>query len=163
GVLGRSSPAGQLLGGSPPAHEDPTRAWLRAEDQEPTRAALLAVWKARLDAAFAPAAWRELERQVPCTAEQDAVLRDLLAQVPPLNPGDLPRTLHPPARKALLAELGRRDPSLAYRAASHLWARDLALAAGVELPLRKALDGHLREGQWLALADRKSTRLNSSH
>ena len=53
------------------------------------------------------------------------MLRDLLAQVPPSirRPG---RTLHPPLRKALLAELGRRDPSLAYRAACHLWARDLA-------------------------------------
>ena len=30
-------------------------------------------------------------------------------------------TLHPPQRKALLAELARRDPELAYRVASHLW------------------------------------------
>ena len=85
-----------------------------------------AKWVARLDAAFPGTAWRELDRGVPLTSEQDAVLRDLVAGVPAIDPGDLARTMHPPLRKALLAELGRRDPSLAYRAAAHLWARDLA-------------------------------------
>src|SRR5262249_13688205 len=65
------------------------------------------------------------------TAEQDAGLRGLLAEVPPLDPGDLAATLHAPGRKHLLAGLARRDPSLAYRAASHLWARDLAALAGI--------------------------------
>jgi electron transfer flavoprotein-quinone oxidoreductase len=118
------------VGGPTPA-EDPARPWLRAEDDAAAVAERLADWSARLDAVFAPSAWRDLERQLPLTSEQDAVLRDLLAQVPVPDPADLPGTLHPPSRKGLLAELGRRDPSLAYRAASHLWARDLAhLASG---------------------------------
>jgi alkylation response protein AidB-like acyl-CoA dehydrogenase/flavin-dependent dehydrogenase/ferredoxin-like protein FixX len=117
-------------GGSCPP-PDPLQPWLRAEADAATVAGKLAAWSARLDAVLPAAAWRDLERQVPLSSEADAVVRDLVAQVPLLDPLDLPNTLHPPLRKALLAELARRDPSLAYRAASHLWARDLVrLAAG---------------------------------
>ena len=65
------------------------------------------------------------------------MLCNLIAQVPPIDPTNLPDTLHPALRKTLLAELGRCDASLAFRVASHLWARDLvALSSegGVSTP-----------------------------
>jgi len=103
--------------------------WLRAESDHAASAALRRAWATRLDGVFPRGAWRDLERGTPLTEAQDELLRALLAAVPAVDPDDLPATLHPPARKALLAELGRRDPSLAYRAAAHLWARDLARLA----------------------------------
>jgi len=81
----------------------------------------------RLDAVFPPALWRDLEQRKPLSAEQDATLRNEIAQVPPLSiksPGTLAR------RRRILIAVARRDPSLAYRVASHLWARDLATLAG---------------------------------
>src|SRR5262249_32619579 len=80
-------------------------------------------WSAKLDAAFSSGSWHDRERQVPLSAEQDALLRELISQIPALDPNNLEATLHPPLRKMLLAELGHRDPSLAIRVASHLWAR----------------------------------------
>jgi alkylation response protein AidB-like acyl-CoA dehydrogenase/flavin-dependent dehydrogenase/electron transfer flavoprotein alpha subunit/ferredoxin-like protein FixX len=131
---------------------DPVLPWLAAEQDSAATAAPLAEWCARLDAVFPPGAWRELEKQVPLTPEQDAVLRDLLAQVPVLDGGDLAGTLHPPVRKALLAELGRRDPSLAFRAASHLWARDLAHLAGGPASWSQAVAGLSRGDSWSCFA-----------
>jgi alkylation response protein AidB-like acyl-CoA dehydrogenase/flavin-dependent dehydrogenase/ferredoxin-like protein FixX len=81
----------------------------------------------RLDAIFRPALWRDLEQQKPLTKEQDAVLRELIADVPPLC-FSAPDSFTD--RKHFLANLAGRDPSLAYRVASHLWARDLAILAG---------------------------------
>src|SRR5262249_53808104 len=72
----------------------------------------------------------EVEHGGTVTREQDRVLRALLAEVPALDRQNISTTVHPPERKVLLAELGRRDPSLAYRAACHLWARDLAGLVG---------------------------------
>jgi alkylation response protein AidB-like acyl-CoA dehydrogenase/flavin-dependent dehydrogenase/electron transfer flavoprotein alpha subunit/electron transfer flavoprotein alpha/beta subunit/ferredoxin-like protein FixX len=105
---------------------DPTFCWLRAEQAGEQVTAVSSQWRARLDAVFPATAWRDIDRGEALTSEQDGVLRDLLAQVPVVTPGDLAGSLHPPLRKALLAELGRRDPSLAYRVAGHLWARDVA-------------------------------------
>ncbi|HEV3204436.1 MAG TPA: hypothetical protein VGY77_08640, partial [Gemmataceae bacterium] len=105
---------------------DPIRSWLRAEENTRTVTEKLAAWSARLDAVFSHAAWKDLDRGVPLSSNADAVIRDLIAQVPAIDLDNLAATMHPPERKALLAELGRRDPSLAYRVASHLWARDLA-------------------------------------
>jgi electron transfer flavoprotein-quinone oxidoreductase len=127
--------------------------WLRAEENAELMAERLRQWAERLDAGFGAQGWRELERQGSLSSEQDAVLRDLLAQVPPLDANDLAGTLHPPERKALLAELGRRDPSLAFRAASHLWARDLArLAMASSAPLADASQRWTRGDEWAAFA-----------
>jgi alkylation response protein AidB-like acyl-CoA dehydrogenase/flavin-dependent dehydrogenase/electron transfer flavoprotein alpha/beta subunit/ferredoxin-like protein FixX len=113
------------------AHLDPLRTWLRAEENMAKVAGQAFAWTDRLDTAFPQGSWRRLERREPLSSEADALLRDLAAQVPSLDRLDLSATLHPPLRKALLADLGRRDPSLGYRLACHLWARDLAeLASG---------------------------------
>jgi electron transfer flavoprotein-quinone oxidoreductase len=70
------------------------------------------------------------------TGEQDARLTALLAQVPLLNPEGSGPLLHP-RRRTVLAELARHDPWLAYRAASHLWARDLAGLFGLNEQARR--------------------------
>src|SRR5205085_673853 len=108
-----------------------TCSWLRAEQDEAAVAAAMQRVKLALDAALPASIWRDLERKVALTPEQDQVLRGILAEIPEADPAQLAETLHPPLRKAILAELARRDPSLAFRGASHLWARDLArLASG---------------------------------
>ncbi len=139
------------LGGSS-AEPDPTRSWLRAEDDSAAVADTLAGWVTRLDAAFPPSAWKEIDRQVPLTSMQDALLRDLIAQVHPIDPADLAGTLHPPLRKALLAELGRRNPSLAYRVASHLWARDLAQLRTASPALSQVAERWARGDEWACFA-----------
>jgi alkylation response protein AidB-like acyl-CoA dehydrogenase/electron transfer flavoprotein alpha/beta subunit/ferredoxin-like protein FixX len=141
-----------LLEQHPATGVDPARAWLRAEDDATAVADLLAVWRERLDTVLGPGAWRDLERQVPLTPEQDAVLRDLVAAVPLIDPADLAGTLHPAQRKALLAELGRRDPSLAYRVASHLWARDLARLATAAASVAEAGRRWARGDEWACFA-----------
>jgi electron transfer flavoprotein-quinone oxidoreductase len=115
------------VSGSRPSEERRLR-WLAAEQDASALAAQVADWQRRLDAVFPPSLWRDLEHGASLTAEQDETLRELLAAVPVIDEANLAGTLHPPLRKWLLAELGRRDPSLAFRAASHLWARDLAPA-----------------------------------
>jgi electron transfer flavoprotein-quinone oxidoreductase len=147
-----------LLERHPTTGTDPSQAWLRAEEDGAALASVLAEWRARLDAVFAPAAWRDLEHQLPLTAEQDALLRDLAACVPVIDQADLAGTLHPPLRKALLAELGRRDPSLAYRVASHLWARDLARLATVSASLAEAAQRWTRGEQWACFAMAEAAR-----
>jgi electron transfer flavoprotein-quinone oxidoreductase len=127
---------------------DPVRPWLRSEEDNAAVAAKLAGWSARLDAVFPPGAWRDLEQQRTLSSEADAVLRDLIAQVPVVEPQDLAGTLHPPLRKALLADLGRRDPSLAYRAASHLWARDLARLSSGSAAWNQAVERMIRADEW---------------
>src|SRR5207302_1904697 len=74
------------------------------------------------------------------------------AQVPVVDPANLAGTMHPPLRKAILAELSRRDPSLAYRAASHLWARDLARLATVSSRLAQAARRWERGDEWACFA-----------
>ncbi|GIW79425.1 MAG: hypothetical protein KatS3mg105_1232 [Gemmatales bacterium] len=109
--------------------ELPTRLsapWLRAEEDGKRLAAKRNEWAEKLDEAFPLGAWRHLEKGEPLSHEQDALIRDLLACIPRLNLDDFASTLHPPIRKLLLALLAKQDPSLAYRAATHLWARDLA-------------------------------------
>ncbi|MBY0526414.1 MAG: FAD-binding protein [Gemmataceae bacterium] len=144
----------RVIGKSLPAHAvapDPVKVWLQSENDAVTNADVLQRWSAKLDAVFPGGAWRDLERQTPLTKEQDAGLRDLLAQVPALDPNNLAGTLHPPIRKALLAELARRDPSLAYRAACHLWARDLARLSGAAA-LGKACQRWTRGDEWACFA-----------
>ncbi len=141
-----------LLGTPAATEPNPLRSWLRAEDDRAAVGERLIDWRRRLDAVFSAGIWRELEQGTPLTEEQNRLLRELISQIPVLDPQDLGQTLHPPERKALLAELGRRDPSLAYRVANHLWARDLAAVIGEELPLRETLHLYLREGKWLCFA-----------
>jgi alkylation response protein AidB-like acyl-CoA dehydrogenase/electron transfer flavoprotein alpha/beta subunit len=91
-------------------------------------------------------------------AAQDQLLRELVRQVPQLDPTALAPTLHPPLRKALLGELGRRDPSLAYLAACHLWARDLAALNRASPPFAEAADRWAAVEEWACFAvleDRK--------
>jgi alkylation response protein AidB-like acyl-CoA dehydrogenase/flavin-dependent dehydrogenase/ferredoxin-like protein FixX len=141
-----------LLERHPSTGTNPSHVWLRAEEDGAALAPVLAEWRARLDRVFAPSAWRDLEHRVPLTTEQDAVLRDLVARVPVIDQADLAGTLHPPLRKALLAELGRRDPSLAYRVASHLWARDLARLATVSASIAETAQRWTRGEEWACFA-----------
>jgi alkylation response protein AidB-like acyl-CoA dehydrogenase/flavin-dependent dehydrogenase/ferredoxin-like protein FixX len=137
---------------APTAEGDPAQFWLRATEDNTAVAGRLVDWSTRLDAVFPPLAWREIDRQEPLTSPQDAVLRDLISQVPPLQASGLDHRLHPPERKALLAELGRRDPSLAYRVASHLWARDLASLPTGSPALAQAAGRWLRGDEWACFA-----------
>jgi electron transfer flavoprotein-quinone oxidoreductase len=131
----------------------PSVRWLQAEDDAAEVALQRRAWMARLDAVFPAQAWRDLDRGQHLSSAQDALLRDLLAHVPGIDASDLAQTLHPPLRKALLAELGRRDPSLAYRAATHLWARDLARLAGTGAPfLARANKRWARGEEWACFA-----------
>jgi electron transfer flavoprotein-quinone oxidoreductase len=107
------------------AEPDVLGAWVRAESNDASVAEKVGQWRRHLDSAFPTGSWREIEDHPLLSGAQDSLLRELLAQVPQVDNADLGNTLHPPIRKALLAELGRRDPSLAYSVASHLWARDL--------------------------------------
>ncbi|MGE3804587.1 MAG: acyl-CoA dehydrogenase family protein, partial [Gemmataceae bacterium] len=125
--------------------------WLSAE-QAARNHQSLAHWQGRLDAVFAPNAWRELEHGNELTKEQDALLRELIAAVPVVDGNNLQATLHPPLRKELLAELGRRDPALAYRVAVHLWARDLALLSSTSGPLVEAARRWAAGSEWAAYA-----------
>jgi alkylation response protein AidB-like acyl-CoA dehydrogenase/flavin-dependent dehydrogenase/electron transfer flavoprotein alpha subunit/ferredoxin-like protein FixX len=84
-----------------------------------------------LDEFLPDSVWRTLEPEgtrhkgpAPGLApHQEERLRELLRSVPPRAKGEGPA--HSSRRKALLAELAARDPSLAYRASCHLLARDL--------------------------------------
>jgi electron transfer flavoprotein-quinone oxidoreductase len=145
GALGKRPPG-------PAPGADLLRPWLRAEDDDARLAGPLAEVAALLDRAFPTPAWRGLERQVPLTAAQDEALRTLLARIPAVDPADLAGTLHPPLRKAILAALGRRDPSLAYRVAGHLWARDLAQLATVSSPLTGVARRWACGEEWAAFA-----------
>jgi alkylation response protein AidB-like acyl-CoA dehydrogenase/flavin-dependent dehydrogenase/electron transfer flavoprotein alpha subunit/ferredoxin-like protein FixX len=139
-------------GGPAGPEADPARTWLRAEEDRASTAEQLAVWRARLDEVFGPTAWRDLDRGTALSSAQDATLRDLINQVPRLDSSAPARALHPPERKALLAELGRRDPSLAYRVAGHLWARDLARLRAVSPALAKAAARWERGDEWACFA-----------
>ncbi len=110
---------------APQPIDDPARAWLRAEAWEEETAAATERQARRLDEVFAPYAWRDLDQDPRLTPPQETLLQELIAEIPSLEPNKGDEPIHPPPRKQLLAELGRRDPSLAFRVAAHLWARDL--------------------------------------
>jgi alkylation response protein AidB-like acyl-CoA dehydrogenase/flavin-dependent dehydrogenase/electron transfer flavoprotein alpha subunit/electron transfer flavoprotein alpha/beta subunit/ferredoxin-like protein FixX len=147
-----------------PSHSDvdPSRQWLRAEDDAAQVAKELAEWTTRLDVVFGPTAWREIDRQMPLNSAQDAVLRELIAHIPAVDPADLERTLHPSLRKALLAELGGRDPSLAYRVASHLWARDLARLRSTSPHLSEAAERWSHGEEWACFASIEAVQTGES-
>ncbi len=136
---------------------EPSLAWLQCEEDERTTANQRAEMVAALDDVIPRSIWRDLEAGRPLTTAQDNLARRLLSQVPPLDPNHLGKTLHPPARKALLAELGRRDPSLAYRVACHLWARDLARLASGSSALSKAFQRWARGDEWACFASVDAT------
>jgi electron transfer flavoprotein-quinone oxidoreductase len=110
---------------SAPAHTT----WLQAEEGSEEVEHTMAKVRQQLDDAWGQYLWRELDNGHALTPPQLAALAEVAALVPKFNPKNPAATLHPPLRKALLAELGRRDPSLGYRLAVHLWARDLVLLA----------------------------------
>jgi electron transfer flavoprotein-quinone oxidoreductase len=140
------------LSSSPGHTPDALASWNRTEQDAAAVTPELQKWLSRLDAVIPHGSWRDLENQSPLNSEQDAVLRDLIAAIPPVNVSNLASTLHSPLRKGLLAELGRRDPSLAFRVASHLWGRDLAMVAlassAYAAEARSVADG----GGWACLA-----------
>jgi alkylation response protein AidB-like acyl-CoA dehydrogenase/flavin-dependent dehydrogenase/ferredoxin-like protein FixX len=132
--------------------------WLAAEHAETTVQSHLSEWKARLDAAFPPGTWRAVEATQFLNDAQDQLLREMVRQVPRLDPTALAATLHPPLRKALLGELGRRDPALAYLVACHLWARDLAALNRASPPFAEAAERWVAVQEWACFAvleDRK--------
>jgi hypothetical protein len=110
----------------------------------------VAEWGARLDAAFGPAPWRTGDPGLPLTEEQDALLRELLARVPA---GDGSERAGSPRRKALLGLLGGQGPWLAYRVASHLWARDLAAAGSGSPALARAAQRWGSGEEWACLVE----------
>lgn len=130
-----------------PAHG----AWIQAEEATKTVAATMAKVRHDLDEAWGQYLWRDLDNGVSLTETQLAVLAELASCVPALDP----QQLHPPLRKALIAELGRRDPSLGYRVATHLWARDVATLAEATWKERKAWTGADRWAAFVVLEDGK--------
>jgi alkylation response protein AidB-like acyl-CoA dehydrogenase/flavin-dependent dehydrogenase/electron transfer flavoprotein alpha/beta subunit/ferredoxin-like protein FixX len=126
--------------------------WSRAEQNGTAVVLEMAKWTARLDEVFSTGAWRDLEAGIGLTSCQDAMLRDLIGAVPLIDPANLSATLHPPIRKALLAELGRRDASLAFRVASHLWARDLARLASGSSVWAASAARLVEGGEWACVA-----------
>src|SRR5262249_45215361 len=100
----------------------------------------------RLESVFGPSAWRDFERGLPLTPEQESLLREWKAELSfHLEQEDDFYVL-------LLIELGRRDASLAIRVADHLAASMIGLRSGngslASQPLLK--------GDWLCLADCKA-------
>jgi electron transfer flavoprotein-quinone oxidoreductase len=137
----------RLLGISQKARRNGPSPWLGPERALAECAEILTDWRRRLDAALPATFWRDFDRGILLTAEQDTAVRALLAEIPALDPEH--STVHPPLRKLLLAELGRRDPSLAYRAAAHLCARDLGRLAA----LPGEITGRWTRGdEWACLA-----------
>ncbi|HEV2946811.1 MAG TPA: acyl-CoA dehydrogenase family protein [Gemmataceae bacterium] len=133
-----------------------SRPWLRVEEDAITTAEVRSRWAAQLDALFPSKSWQDRERQIPLTSEQDGLLRSLISQIPPLDSNNLETTLHPPLRKTLFAELGRRDPSLAYRVASHLWARDIIQMH--DPSAKEQIDRWTRADEWGCVAFMESVR-----
>jgi alkylation response protein AidB-like acyl-CoA dehydrogenase/electron transfer flavoprotein alpha subunit len=104
-----------------------------------------------LDRCLPESIWRQLESGAGLTEQQNGELLEIVATIPNIVPSDLPGTIHPPSRQALLSELGRRDPSLAFRAASHLLARDLLVLSQQHQPP----ESHRSPGidTWLCVAN----------
>lgn len=107
-------------------------------------------WKERLDEVWGPYLWRELDLGHPLTPPQNDALAESLGLIPPIDTLNLEESLHPAIRKEILAELGRRDPSLGYRLAHHLWVRDaIALFGGSSLQM--TFESLQQRRQWSAL------------
>jgi alkylation response protein AidB-like acyl-CoA dehydrogenase/flavin-dependent dehydrogenase/electron transfer flavoprotein alpha subunit/ferredoxin-like protein FixX len=119
----------------------PAGYWLEAERHASSGDALSPTLSQKLEDAFPEMAWRSLEHGQRLSDDQIQALLELLGSVPSVNPDDR-LGLHPIVRKRLLAEFGRRDPTVAYLAMSHLWARDMLRMAG--LPV-ETLSAHADE------------------
>jgi alkylation response protein AidB-like acyl-CoA dehydrogenase/ferredoxin-like protein FixX len=140
GLVNVRSPSNPVL--------DSREKWLTAEAAASPSIDMLQ----ELDRALPFSAWRDLERCESLSTDQDAVLRALQKRIPSIDVRCLDATLHPPIRKTILAELGRRDPSLAFRMASHLWARDIVDLANLPDRNQTILKRLRRPGGWGALA-----------
>jgi alkylation response protein AidB-like acyl-CoA dehydrogenase/electron transfer flavoprotein alpha subunit len=130
----------------------PEERWLAAERAAEALADKTADWKRQLDAVLPASVWRDLEHGHGLSTEQDRLLRQLVSELPIPDPKNLAATLHPPLRKFLLAELGRRDPSLAFRVASHLWARDVGTLLGSGQELISAVESWQKAEEWVCFA-----------
>ncbi len=109
---------------------EPWAEWLKVERKLEGLDAFVLEWTSRLDDVLPSNVWRNLDRGQELSDDQNDVLLGLIRAIPQVNSDDLLNTLHTRIRKWVLAELGQRDPSLGYRVASHLWARDLLTLAG---------------------------------
>ncbi len=125
--------------------------WLRTEEDAATVADEMVRWVARLDAVLPPGLWKSIDRGQELPRDADTVLRNLITHVPRITVDDS-TSLHPPIRKAILAELGRRDPSLAYRVANHLWARDAAQLAAASPAWSDTAERLTRADEWACFA-----------
>jgi alkylation response protein AidB-like acyl-CoA dehydrogenase/flavin-dependent dehydrogenase/ferredoxin-like protein FixX len=76
--------------------------------------------KQRLDEAFPPAVWRDLEQRLPFTEQQNKALWSTLPAMQRFDER-IAWTAADPTN--VLVDLARRDPSLAYRFENHLWAQ----------------------------------------
>lgn len=131
--------------------------YLAADEAAQATAALRTSWRQRLDDGWGPYLWRDLDRGRPLTPPQEDLLRSLVRAI--LDTSETP-ALGPSARRAaLLAELGRRDPSLGYRAALHLLACDIATQFGSE-PLRERASAWLKVDNWVAAVWVEDVRLD---
>ncbi len=139
-LLGPAAPAAPLA---------PLPHWLRTLESSTQESAQLAHWRAQLDEVLGSALWRELEQRRELRPDQEQVLRALVATIPPRGQ-DIDALAARP-RKTLLAELGRRDPSLAYRVAHHLWARDVGTLAAASPAFRDRAASWQRADRWACL------------
>jgi electron transfer flavoprotein-quinone oxidoreductase len=112
-----------------PLEEPPQQRWLRAEEAAENADPGKRLAES-LDAAFDGLAWRDLDRGVGLNPAQIEALQSAIRLAPDVASDAPGRTSLTANRKAVLADLGRRDPSLGYTAATHLWARDLLRAFG---------------------------------
>lgn len=116
----------------------------------PADLATATTWRDRLEAAWGPYLWREIEQGEGMTPGQVAMLEALRDAMPAIE-GDQSHQRYPAERAAILGELGRRDPSLAYRVAHHAVARDLLHNANLAVP----------ESGWLAWVDGTGSEVHS--
>lgn len=134
--------------------------YLAADEAVRETAALGATWRQRLDDGWGPYLWRDLDRGRPLTPPQEELLRSLLRAI--LETSEAPALGPAPRRAALLAELGRRDPSLGYRVASHLLACDLAKQFGSE-SLRALGEVWCKVAHWVAAVCVEDARIEHEH
>ncbi len=127
----------------------PLQPMLQADTQRSSANRAIQPWRQRIEELWGPYLWRELDQGHKLTPPQNEVLADALAYVPELESTQLDQTLHPAARKEILAELGRRDPSIGYRFAHHLWVRDLLQLFGSDMQ-RHAWRQLTLQKQWSA-------------
>ncbi|MBI3911172.1 MAG: acyl-CoA dehydrogenase family protein [Armatimonadetes bacterium] len=129
--------------GAPASPEDP---WLAADSRPAEEAAFRQEWRTRLDALFDRRVCLALDAGEPPSCEQRAALRDACRAAPLPPKGEEGKGIW--QRAAILRELGRADPALAWAVVEHLRAAD-RLAASPD-PTARAWAARLRDGEAIA-------------